>query len=130
MQIVFALSLGSLTFGYNFSVLSNTLGQPDFYTYFGLSQDSASPRYNFTNQILGALNGLFSAGGIFGSLLAGWIGEAKGRKMGLIVATVVSLIGSALCAGSVHIGMLLVARFLTGFGVSESTHRPLVWTFC
>ncbi|OQV09528.1 hypothetical protein CLAIMM_13641 [Cladophialophora immunda] len=118
LLIVLALCFGSLTYGYNFSVLTNTLGQPNFYSYFGLTQDKADAgKYAYTNRIIGACNGVFSAGGFLGAVLMGWWCEARGRKEALAGSTVVSLVGGALSAGSVHIGMFLAARTITGIGV-------------
>jgi MFS family permease len=115
---VLALCLGSLTYGYAFSIISTTLGQPNWYAYFDLTTDpTEAAKYAYTNRITGACSGLFSVGGMIGALLLGWMSDARGRKMSLVVATVISLVGGALQAGSVHIAMFLVARFVTGVGV-------------
>lgn len=120
VQIVLALCFGSITYGYDFSVISTTLGQPGFYAYFDLT---ASPEnaelYAYSNQIIGAISGLFSAGGTFGALGMAWLCESKGRKMALYVACIFGIVGGALQAGSVHIGMYLVARFITGIAVGR-----------
>ncbi|KAI9870980.1 MAG: hypothetical protein M1830_003560, partial [Pleopsidium flavum] len=74
-------------------------------------------KYAYTNRIIGATSGLFSAGGLIGALVMGWMCDARGRKAALAISTIVALVGGALQAGSAHIAMFLVARFLTGFGV-------------
>lgn len=113
-----ALCLGSLTYGYNFSVLTNTLGQPNFYAFFDLTQDPKDEaKYAYTNQIIGACNGIFSAGGFLGAILMGWWCEARGRKEALAGAAAVSILGGALSAGSANIAMFLAARTITGIGV-------------
>lgn len=112
LQIVLALALGSFTYGYSFSVISNTLGQPGFLEYFNLIGKSAN-----INGITGAINGLFCAGAAFGAINVGWLCEAKGRKTTLYVSCVVSIIGGALQTGSIHIAMFLVSRFIAGWGV-------------
>ncbi|TAQ87445.1 hypothetical protein B7494_g4225 [Chlorociboria aeruginascens] len=117
LSIVLALCLGSLTYGYIIAVITNTLGQPNFYTYFGLTTDvSDTALYNYTNRITGSMNGIFSAGGLFGAIFSAWLSESHGRKMTLLAATIISLIGGALQGGSVQIGMFLFARFFSGFG--------------
>lgn len=45
--------------------------------------------------------------------------DACGRKQALLIATTISLVGSALQAGSAAIGMFLFARWLTGYGVGK-----------
>jgi MFS family permease len=118
-QIVLALCFGSLTYGYSFSVTSTTLGQPSFFEYFNLSQDTTSPRYAFTNRVIGGLNGCFSGGGFFGALVGGWACDALGRKKTLLLATPIAILGGALQGGAVNIAMLLVGRILGGFAVGK-----------
>ncbi|EJU04808.1 general substrate transporter [Dacryopinax primogenitus] len=110
--IILILTLGSISYGYAFSVTSNTLGQPGFLHYFGLDTDPG-----YANSIEGAINGLFSAGGTFGALLVGWMNDAHGRKKTMNLAAVICIVGSALQAGSVGVTMFLVARFVTGWGI-------------
>lgn len=113
IRIILVLTLGSLTFGYAYSVISNTLGQPGFITYFGLD----GPDQSYANAITGAINGMFSAGGVFGALLAGWMCEARGRKETMNLAALITIIGAAIQTGSVNITMFLAARFITGWGI-------------
>lgn len=123
-QIVLALCLGSLTYGYILAVITNTLGQPNFYTYFDLTTDkSDTALYNYTNRITGSMNGIFSAGGLCGAIFSAWLSESHGRKMTLLGATITTLIGGALQGGSVKIGMFLFARFFSGFGAGRPISR-------
>lgn len=62
------------------------------------------------------MNGLFSAGAFMGCWTMGVLCDSLGRKKSLLVGTSIALVGTALQAGSVHIGMFLVARWLTGYG--------------
>ncbi|OAG33838.1 hypothetical protein AYO21_12057 [Fonsecaea monophora] len=117
LTIVLALCFGSLTYGYSFSVAATTLGQAPFYAYFGLTTDPTSDRYAFTNRIIGGLNGCYSAGGVIGSLLAGWSCDALGRKKTLYLATPIGVIGGAFQGGAAHLAMLLLGRALTGISV-------------
>jgi MFS family permease len=115
LRIVLALTFGSLTFGYGFSVISNTLGQPGFLQYFNLGQDSAHD-----NAITGAINGIFVAGASFGAIMVGWMCEAQGRKRTLYVTSAINVFGEALEAGSINIGMFLAARFIAGWGIGAA----------
>ena len=117
------MTLGSLSFGYAQSIIATTLGQPGFYSYFGLTADPTSSDYSYTNSIIGTANGLVSAGGLFGSILMAWLIDAKGRKFSLGTSAILALIGGALQAGSAHIGMFLAGRFITGFANGETVFR-------
>lgn len=98
--------------------MSTTLGQPGFFKYFDLTQDvTDKPRYDFTNNIIGAMNGCFSGGGFFGAIFVGWACDRLGRKKTLLVATPIAIIGGAFQGGAAHIAMFLIGRFLGGFAV-------------
>jgi MFS family permease len=112
LRIILVLTFGSLTFGYGFSVISNTLGQPGFLSYFNLNGNESQ-----TNAITGAINGLYCAGAMFGAITVGWMCEARGRKETLYVGSVVNIVGGALEAGSVNMAMFLVSRFIAGWGI-------------
>lgn len=121
IQIVLALCLGSLTYGYTFSIVSTTLGQPSWFEYFDLTQDTTAPRYDYTNSIIGAMNGCFSVGGLFGAIFNGWACDYLGRRKTLLVATPIAILGGALQGGAAHIAMFLVGRVLGGFAVGKKT---------
>lgn len=65
--------------------------------------------------MIGTTFGLFSTGAIFGGLFVGWCSDAYGRKLALVIAAFINIIGGALQTGSVHIGIFIAARFVTGF---------------
>jgi MFS family permease len=117
------VALGSLTYGYSSSIISTTLGQPSFLAYFALDT-----RSNAT-QIEGAINGLFQAGGLFGSLSCIKSADLLGRKKAIFCAAVVTVFGGALQAGSVHIAMYLVFRLVTGFGVGMLDNSHFSFSF-
>jgi MFS family permease len=112
LRIILVLTLGSLTFGYAYSVISGTLGQPGFLEYFNLEADKSHAQI-----ITGTINGLLCAGAVFGSLTVGWMCEAYGRKKTLYLTCAVNIFGEALQAGSINIGMFLAARFIGGWGI-------------
>jgi MFS family permease len=98
-QIVLFVALGSLTYGYCASIIATTLAQPSFIAYFKLAT-----RPNAT-QLEGAINGLFQAGGLVGALSCNGIADWLGRRKALLLGAISALIGGALQAGSVNIGM-------------------------
>ncbi|KAK5135835.1 hypothetical protein LTR08_004483 [Meristemomyces frigidus] len=88
---------------------------PAVYTYFGLATQG-EPGYDYTTNIIGALNGVNSAGAIAGCLLSAWAADAIGRKRTILVGCVILIIGGALCTGSISIGMFLAGRVVAGIG--------------
>ncbi|KAK7905434.1 hypothetical protein LTR67_000156 [Exophiala xenobiotica] len=109
--IVLFVGLGSITYGYGSSIIATTTGQPTFLSYFELDT-----RSNATD-LLGAINGLFSVGGLFGCISCFWIPDKYGRKKAILFASFTSIVGNGLAAGSVHIAMFIIARLITGFSV-------------
>jgi sugar porter (SP) family MFS transporter len=109
--IVLFVALGSLTYGYCSSIIATTLGQPSFISYFALDT-----RKNATD-LTGAINGLYQAGGLVGCLSIMKTPDWLGRRKALLLYAVVTVIGGALQAGSVNIGMYIAMRFITGVGI-------------
>ncbi|KAL4899073.1 hypothetical protein BDW74DRAFT_189545 [Aspergillus multicolor] len=118
--IAFA-TFGSIAYGYSAAIIGSTLGQPSFLAYFGLDTASNSAA------LQGAINGLFQAGGLVGTLSFGVMADKSGRCKAILIATIVSIIGGALQAGSVHIAMFLVARFITGYGIGGLVMLVPLW---
>lgn len=65
------------------------------------------------------MNALFFFGAAVGALASGPIADQIGRRMSLIIASILSIIGGALAAGSVHVAMLIVVRTLQGAGLGS-----------
>ncbi|KAK3724876.1 hypothetical protein LTR37_000924 [Vermiconidia calcicola] len=106
------VALGAFNYGFGFATFATSIGQPGFYEYFALD-----PTTSYTNSILGAVNALFFFGACIGALGSGPLADHIGRRWTIQIAAVVSTIGGALAAGSVHIAMLIVVRILQGAGL-------------
>ena len=119
--ITIYLCIGSITFGYTSGVIGNTLAQPSFLNYMGL--DTAS---NAT-QLVGCVVALFFVGGIFGVAVNSYLADSIGRKWSIAIGAITVVISSALCAGSVNIGMFIVFRFFTGFGAFVLAMTVPLW---
>lgn len=63
------------------------------------------------------MNGLYTAGGYFGTLISSCIAERLGRKKAIFAACITATVGGALQAGSVDLGMFIFVRFISGLGV-------------
>ncbi|KAF5008867.1 hypothetical protein FDECE_4891 [Fusarium decemcellulare] len=109
--LVLFVAPGSVTYGYCSSIISTTLGQPSFQLYFELNTRSNTAGFQ------GAINGLYYAGGLIGTLCTAHTGDAFGRRMAMFIGGTFSWVGGALQAGSVHIAMFMAARFVTGIGI-------------
>ncbi|OAP57496.1 hypothetical protein AYL99_08234 [Fonsecaea erecta] len=111
--VVLFVALGSLTYGYCSSIIATTLGQPTFITYFKLDVVSNA------DSLIGAINALYQVGGLLGALSCLWIPDKLGRKRALFLGAIFCVVGGALQAGSVHVAMFMVSRFLVGYGVGS-----------
>jgi sugar porter (SP) family MFS transporter len=63
------------------------------------------------------VNALFFFGACIGALAGGPLADHIGRRWSLITAAIVSIIGGALTAGSVHVAMLILVRIIQGAGL-------------
>jgi MFS family permease len=115
LNVVLFVALGVLSTAYGLAVIGSTVGQPNFYTYFNLAT-AGTPGYTHTTNIIGALNGVNSAGAIIGCLTSAWTADKYSRKRTLQGGCVILIIGGALCAGSINIAMFLVGRVIAGIG--------------
>ena len=106
------VATGSLCYGYASSISAALIGQPSWYAYMGLVEGTS-----YCNAILGAINGLYAAGGAFGCVFNMWCAEALGRKKSIQLGCCISIVGAALMTGSVGIPMFIVSRFIMGFGI-------------
>ncbi|KAJ9501185.1 hypothetical protein H2202_002979 [Exophiala xenobiotica] len=84
---------------------------PSFISYFGLDTASNTP------QVEGAINGVFQAGGLIGALTCTWTADKFGRRKALFVGSMFATVGGALQAGSVHMAMFIIMRFISGLGI-------------
>jgi sugar porter (SP) family MFS transporter len=112
--VVFFAALGSLTYAYCNSVIGSVLGLPGFISYFHLETKGPSADVAYANRITGATTGVLYAGGALGALTL-WVADRLGRLRAIQIACTICVVGGAISGGSVHIGMFLVGRLLTGF---------------
>ncbi|KAH9211650.1 hypothetical protein DL95DRAFT_305683 [Leptodontidium sp. 2 PMI_412] len=99
-QIVFFVTLGSLSYDYSASIIASTLGQPEFLKYFKLCEGIDA---NAT-ALLGATNGLFQTGGLLGALAIGYCSDRFSRRGSILISSTVLVVGGGFQAGSVLIG--------------------------
>ncbi|KAF2651490.1 MFS transporter [Lophiostoma macrostomum CBS 122681] len=115
LWVVIFVGLGTISTAYGLAIIGSTVGQPNFYSYFNLAT-AEEPGYAHTTNMIGALNGVNSAGAIIGCLFNAWTSEKYGRKYSMMIGSVVLVIGGALCAGAYDLAMFLAGRFVAGWG--------------
>ncbi|KAF2467160.1 MFS transporter [Lindgomyces ingoldianus] len=115
LWVVVFVGMGTISTAYGLAIICSTVGQPNFYSYFNLAS-AGEPGYNHTTNTIGALNGVNSAGAIFGCLLNAWTCDKYGRKRSIMIGCIVLVAGGALCSGAVDIAMFLIGRFIAGLG--------------
>src|SRR5690606_23256568 len=88
LWVVVLVAIGVIATAYGLAIIGSTIGQPNFFTYFGLAT-ADEPGYGHTSNIIAALNGVNSAGAILGCLYHVWGAEAHGRKWTMMLGCVV-----------------------------------------
>ncbi|KAJ5557424.1 hypothetical protein N7494_001339 [Penicillium frequentans] len=108
--ICLAIAFGNTTYGYHAAIIGTTLSQPTFLAYFGL-EDSPN-----AEALIGAMNGSFQAGSLFGVITTGMILTRYGCKMAIFYAATCCTIGGAIVTASQNVGMFIAFRFVAGIG--------------
>ncbi|CAI6341119.1 unnamed protein product [Periconia digitata] len=109
-------SFGGMLFGWDTGLIGGVLTMDAFRHSFNLDKDSD----NFSN-LQGNIVSVLQAGCFFGALSSFYISDKFGRKMALIIADVIFILGSlvqTLCAiNTTSLAQLYVGRVIGGFGV-------------
>lgn len=112
--ICFAVAMSMLGFSYPASIIGTTLAQPSFYVYMKLL-NSEGLVTSKTNSLIGAMSGVFQAGGVFGIFSTTYVMERWGRKAGMIFCAVTGLLGGIFVCAAQNVGMFIAFKFLAGF---------------
>jgi MFS family permease len=81
--------------------MTDVIKSANFLSYF--ETDPGSP-------IIGAINSTFNGGAVFGSLMGG-------RKVTILIGSLICLVGAVLQASAVNLSMILVGRIFAGWAV-------------
>ncbi|KAF7883717.1 uncharacterized protein EAF02_005637 [Botrytis sinoallii] len=101
------LSIGGFLFGYDSGIVTSTIGQPEFISYFGELDSSTE----------GGVVSSFTGGAILGALTISWLADGLGRKKTIALGGAISAFGCALQAGAANVGMLIAGRAIAGIAV-------------
>jgi MFS family permease len=75
------------------------------------------PRFMPTSSGQGAIVSLLTGGAFFGAFFAGYSGDIIGRRLTIVIATIVFVLGAALQSGAQNNAFLMGGRFVTGMGI-------------
>lgn len=106
---------GAMLFGMDSSIISGVVVLPAFLTRFGLA---GAPNKAALANLQANIVSTLQAGCFAGAIIAGFMADRIGRRMSLLVAGVVVLVGVILQFNSWgHLAALYVGRFIAGLGV-------------
>ncbi|PQE19200.1 hexose carrier protein [Rutstroemia sp. NJR-2017a BBW] len=101
------LAIGGFLFGYDSGIVTSTIGQPEFISYFGAPDASTE----------GGIVSSFTGGAILGALSVSWLADVLGRKKTIALGGAISAFGCALQAGAATVAMLIAGRLIAGIAV-------------
>lgn len=99
-------SLGSSLFGYDLGVIAGVVAAPNF-------ENGFTP----TEAQKGAVVAVFTGGAFVGAGLAGPCGDWLGRRLTVLMGSVIFLVGGALQTGAQSLDYLYSGRLISGLGV-------------
>ncbi|KXN92315.1 Lactose permease [Leucoagaricus sp. SymC.cos] len=117
-MILLVSFMGSLSNGFDGSVMSAVNGMKQYLDYFGIDGEDAGGGVGTTTAII---FGMYSIGSIVGVVIAGPITDALGRRGGMSIGGFIIIIGAAVISAAKNVHYLLAGRFVLGFGVAIST---------
>ena len=113
--ITVIVTIGGLLQGFDISSLSAIISTKPFKAYYGKPDAD----------LQGGITASISGGSFMGCHFAFFLIDRIGRRLLLQVGCIIFIVGAILCAASVDVAMLIVGRFICGFGVGESDMHEL-----
>lgn len=105
------LTFQGFLFGYDSGIITSTIAQTEFITYFNRPND------NLTGGIVSS----FQGGAILGTIITFFTADKLGRKKTIALGALLATIGCALQAGAVNMTMIIIGRFIAGVAVGILT---------
>ncbi|RXW24714.1 hypothetical protein EST38_g1192 [Candolleomyces aberdarensis] len=116
--ILLVAFMGSLSNGFDGSVMSAVNGMQQYLDYFGINSQDSGGGVGTTTAIIFAI---YNIGMIAGVFFAGPIADRFGRRGGMFIGGIIIIVGAVVVAVSKNIPYLLGGRFTLGFGVTITT---------
>ncbi|KAG8379216.1 hypothetical protein BUALT_Bualt07G0065500 [Buddleja alternifolia] len=115
---------GGLIFGYDLGISGGVTSMAPFLEKFfpevrrKEEADTSTNQYcKFDSQILQLFTSSLYLAALVASFIASWVTKKFGRRISMMMAGSIFLIGAALTGGAVHVAMLIGGRILLGVGV-------------
>jgi len=115
--IGFFVAFGGVLFGYDTGTISGILAMPYWQQLFSTGYRNAQGNLDVSPSQTSAVVSILSAGTFFGALASGFMADITGRKLALMLSTVVFTFGVILQTASVALPLFLAGRFFAGLGV-------------
>ncbi|KAJ2927900.1 hypothetical protein H1R20_g9211, partial [Candolleomyces eurysporus] len=116
--ILLVAFMGSLSNGFDGSVMSAVNGMQQYLDYFGINSQDSGGGVGTTTAIIFAI---YNIGMIAGVFFAGPIADRFGRRGGMFIGGIIIIGGAVVVAVAKDIPYLLGGRFTLGFGVTITT---------
>ncbi|KAF9455932.1 general substrate transporter [Collybia nuda] len=110
--------MGSLSNGFDGSVMSAVNGMHQYLRYFNLDGENAGGGVGTPSALI---FGIYSIGTIVGVTVAGPVADRFGRRAGMFLGSLIIIVGAIVVTVAKNIPYLLGGRFVLGFGVAIST---------
>ncbi|KAJ8698597.1 hypothetical protein PTI98_005290 [Pleurotus ostreatus] len=116
--ILLVAYMGSLSNGFDGSVMSAVNGMHQYLDFFGIDGQDAGGGVGTTTAII---FGIYSIGSIAAVMLAGPVTDRFGRRGGMCLGSTIIIIGAIVITAARDASYLLGGRFTLGFGVAITT---------
>ncbi|KAF5565876.1 sugar transporter [Fusarium napiforme] len=112
ISIALVVTMGGFTFGFDSGIIATTFGHQAFRIYmYGPSQASTS--------LDDAIVSCYNAGQAIGAPTVGYLADRFSRKYTIAFASLLAILGAALQAGAVHVGMMIAGRLIAGLACGQ-----------
>lgn len=97
--------------------MSAWIDTPQYLEYFGYPDSNTQ----------GGITASMSGGSFLGALAAGYLSDHYGRRMSLMIASIVWIIGAVLQCSAQNVPHLIVGRFISGLSVGVTSSQVCVY---
>ncbi|GMM47261.1 hypothetical protein DAPK24_038360 [Pichia kluyveri] len=109
-------SFGGIFFGYDSGYISGVMGMSFFIETF-TGKSPTDPGFALESWQKSLITSILSAGTFFGALISGDFADFFGRRLTIIISSIVFIVGVVLQVASSSVALLTVGRVIAGFGV-------------
>ncbi|KAI1404212.1 hexose transporter [Hypoxylon fuscum] len=111
------VAFGGVLFGYDTGTISGILAMDYWMNLFSTGYRNTQGHLDVSPSQSSAIVSILSAGTFFGSLGSPFLADNIGRRLSLIVSTVVFIVGVIFQTAATALPLFLAGRFFAGFGV-------------